>query len=39
MGHALGIGITIAPFISAPLLSLRWAGRALHHRLARKTPQ
>jgi len=32
MGRALGIGIACAPFISALLLSLRWAGRALHNR-------
>jgi len=31
MGRALGIGIVLAPFISAALLSLRWAGRALHN--------
>jgi len=39
MGRALGIILAIAPFISALLLGLGWAGRALHHRLARKTPQ
>lgn len=36
MGRALGLGIACAPFISALLLSLRWAGRALHNHLTRK---
>jgi hypothetical protein len=30
-GYALGVGIVLAPFISAILLALRWAGRALYH--------
>ena len=29
MGHAIGIGIVCAPFISAALLGLHRAGRAL----------
>jgi hypothetical protein len=29
-GYALGIGIVLAPFISAILLALRWAGRTLY---------
>lgn len=38
MGRALGIGIVLAPLISALLLSLGWAGRALHNRI-RKAPR
>jgi hypothetical protein len=30
-GYGLGVGIVCAPFISAILLALRWAGRALYH--------
>jgi hypothetical protein len=36
MGRALGIGIVLAPFISAALHSPRGAGRALHNHLTRK---
>jgi hypothetical protein len=36
MGRALAVGIIAAPFISAFLLGLGRAGRALHTRLTRK---
>jgi hypothetical protein len=36
MGRAIGIGIVCAPFISAALLGLGRAGRALHTRLTRR---
>lgn len=32
-GYALGVGIVCAPFISAILLALRWAGRALYRHI------
>ncbi|MGW2720816.1 hypothetical protein [Streptomyces sp. NPDC001492] len=32
IGRAIGVGIVCAPFISALLLGLGRAGRALHHR-------
>ncbi|CAM5591007.1 hypothetical protein SPURM210S_07156 [Streptomyces purpurascens] len=32
----LGIGIVLAPFISALLLGLGWAGRALHTLITRR---
>jgi hypothetical protein len=28
--RALGVGIVLAPFISAALLAIRWAGHALY---------
>lgn len=37
MGRALGIGIVLAPFISAALLGLGRAGRALRHRIRRSS--
>lgn len=36
IGRALGVGIICAPFISAALLGLGRARRALHNRLTRK---
>ena len=37
IARAIGIGIVCAPFISALLLGLGRAGRALHTRLTRRS--
>jgi hypothetical protein len=37
IARAIGIGIVCAPFISAALLGLGRAGRALHTRLTRRS--
>ncbi|MEU3945428.1 hypothetical protein [Streptomyces sp. NPDC029526] len=36
ISRALGIGIVLAPFISALLLGLHRGGRALHNRISGK---
>lgn len=38
MGRALGIGLTVAPFISALLLAIHRGGRALTNRYRRNRP-
>lgn len=34
----LALGVVLGPFASALLLTIRWAGRALHNRTSKEQP-